>query len=345
MNAKLRDLALDALLYPFSEGVLAWQHPALFLRGRMHAGLPEGVQVTQAFRPEAVRLQQAGLTLLDEDALPATRFPLVLVLPPRQRNEARAVLARAFAACAPGGQVVMAASNDAGAKSLEADFKQLAGSISSLSKFHARVAWATVGAQNNAALIAQWQQLDAPRWVALPELPQGGFHSRPGVFAWDRVDAASRMLADVLPAALRGSVADLGGGWGYLAQQVLARCPQVTALDVFEADARALALAEKNLAAAAIPLRLHWQDVTQGVPGGFDAVVCNPPFHGLDGGERPDLGRAFIGAAAHALKRGGQLWLVANRHLPYEDALRSGFAQVQNVAQGGGFKIVHAVKA
>ena len=59
----------------------------------------------------------------------------------------------------------------------------------------------------------------------------------------------------------------------------------------------------------------------------------------------PDLGRAFIAAAAVALNPGGRLWLVANRHLPYEEALGSGFGQVRTVAQEGGFKIVEAVKA
>jgi 16S rRNA (guanine1207-N2)-methyltransferase len=37
--------------------------------------------------------------------------------------------------------------------------------------------------------------------------------------------------------------------------------------------------------------------------------------------------------------------LVANRHLPYEQALGDGFAQVQTIAQAGGFKVVQAVKA
>ncbi len=77
----------------------------------------------------------------------------------------------------------------------------------------------------------------------------------------------------------------------------------------------------------------------------FDAIVCNPPFHALGRGDRPDIGRAFIAAASAALKSGGRLWLVANRHLPYEDALGSGFAQVRSVAQDGGFKIIEAVKA
>jgi 16S rRNA (guanine1207-N2)-methyltransferase len=165
------------------------------------------------------------------------------------------------------------------------------------------------------------------------------------VFAWDRVDAASKLLASHLPSDLKGRVADFGAGWGYLALQVLACCPRVAALDLYEADARALALADENLADAHVPVHCHWHDVANGMDERFDAIVCNPPFHALGRGERPDIGRAFIASAAQALNPGGSLWLVANRHLPYEDALADGFASVRIVAQQAGFKIVHAVKS
>jgi 16S rRNA (guanine1207-N2)-methyltransferase len=92
-------------------------------------------------------------------------------------------------------------------------------------------------------------------------------------------------------------------------------------------------------------VHVYWQDVAAGVPERFDAIVCNPPFHALGRGDRPDIGRAFIAAAAQALNPGGRLWLVANRHLPYEQALTEGFAEVNIVAQNAGFKIVQATKA
>ncbi|WP_330946630.1 methyltransferase [Thermomonas sp. LB-4] len=353
MPAAHRDPALDALLYPFDAGLLRWPERCLFLRARegaaLHARGWRGVVGTQPFKPEAERLQRLGVDLLDEDALPAAAFPLVLVLPPRQREEARALLARACAAVAPGGMVVAAVANDEGAKSRETDLKQLAGVLTTASKYHCRVFWTTAAATADAALQAQWAQADAPRTQSSAEVPGGSFRTRPGVFAWDRVDAASAMLAAALPADLSGRIADFGAGWGYLSQELLARCPKVASLDLFEADARALALAEANLAAPAqargVPVRCHWHDVAAGVEGRFDAIVCNPPFHALGRGERPDLGRAFIAAAARALRPGGQLWLVANRHLPYEEALGAGFGQVDAVAQQGGFKIVRAVKA
>jgi 16S rRNA (guanine1207-N2)-methyltransferase len=353
MPSTHRDPALDALLHPFETGQLRWPDRCLFLRAREGAALHvrglRGLAATQPFRPDAERLRRLGVELLDEDALPAAAFPLVLVLPPRQREEARALLAKASAAVAPGGTVVAAVANDEGAKSREADLKQLAGAVTTLSKHHCRVFWTAPDAPFDAALMAQWAQADAPRTQACAEVPGGSFRTRPGVFAWDRVDAASAMLASALPTELSGRVADFGAGWGYLSLQVLARCPQVASLDLFEADARALALAEANLAGPAqargVPMQVHWHDVAAGVEGRFDAIVCNPPFHALGRGERPDLGRAFIAAAGRALRPGGQLWLAANRHLPYEEALGAGFGQVHAVAQQGGFKIVRAVKA
>ncbi|WP_240126596.1 class I SAM-dependent methyltransferase [Thermomonas alba] len=353
MSSAHHDPALDALLHPFASGLLPWPERALFLRARegaaLHAQGLRGLAATQPFRSEAVRLQRLGVELLDEEALPARQFPLVLVLPPRQREEARALLARACAAVAPGGRVVIAAANDEGGKSRESELKQLAGAVNTASKYHCRVCWTQPEAGCDPALQAQWAQADAPRWQTCDDVPGGGFHTRPGVFAWDRVDAASALLAAALPVDLRGRVADLGAGWGYLSLQVLARCMQVTALELFEADARALMLADANLAAPArargVPVRCHWHDVVDGVMGPFDAVVCNPPFHALGRGERPDIGRAFIAAAARALRPGGALWLVANRHLPYEEALGAGFRQVEVVTQQGGFKIIRAVTA
>ena len=346
MASAQHDPVLAALLHPFASGLLPWPQPALFLRARAGvAGHGRGFVATQPFRPEAEGLQRAGIELLDEDALPAAAFPLVLVLPPRQREEARALLAKACAAVAPGGRVIATVANDEGAKSREADLKQLAGSVATLGKHHCRTFWAQPGSSFDTALIAQWRQSDAPRWVVSQDVPGGGFLSRPGVFAWDRVDPASALLAAALPDTLRGRVADFGSGWGYLSLQVLARCPQVTSLDLYEADARALALAQRNLAAAKVPVHAHWHDVAAGVGERFDAIVCNPPFHALGRGERPDIGRAFITAAATALNPGGSLWLVANRHLPYEDALGAAFASVRTMQQQGGFKIVHALKS
>jgi 16S rRNA (guanine1207-N2)-methyltransferase len=341
------DPALDTLFLPFADGRLAWpREGALFLRARdgaaLHAAPRPGLVAVQPFKPQADALAHAGVELIDADAQPGRRWPLVLLLPPRQRSEARAWFAHALDRVAPGGVVVACQPNDEGAKSGQADFARLAGPLSAQSKHHCRVYWtASWQAPADPALLAEWRALDAPRPIL-----DGRWLSRPGVFAWDRIDAGSALLAKHLPPDLAGDAADLGAGWGYLASVLLERCPAIRALDLYEADARALALARANLAlfAQRVPLGFHWHDVTAGLPRRYDVIVSNPPFHAQDRTDRPELGQRFIAAAAHALAPRGRLWLVANRHLPYEAALGAHFAQVRTIAQAEGFKVVEAVR-
>lgn len=392
------DPALDALLLPFAQGVLPWPDsgPAasphtLFLRARAGEALrpyaDRGLLAVQSFRPEADALRGMDVAVAGlgreaaegDDAyadaqditIGAHAFQRVLVLPPRQRDEARALLARAVRACAPGGVVIAAQANDAGAKSGQADLQALAGLDGQQSKYHSRVFWTRIDAARvDADLLQAWAALDAPRRIEDARFPGGGFVSRPGVFAWDRVDAASALLAAHLPATLSGRVADLGAGVGYLSAVLLQRCAGLRALDLYEAEAPALDLARVNLARVNLArvdlapadlapadlacantaeppaLGFHWHDVAAGLPrSDYDAVVMNPPFHALGHGDRPDIGRAFIAAAAAALRRGGRLWLVANRHLPYEDLLRARFTEVSAVAQADGYKVIAAVAA
>ncbi|MEO5565449.1 MAG: class I SAM-dependent methyltransferase [Luteimonas sp.] len=349
------DPALETLLLPLADGRLAWpgEGGALFMGARdgwpLRAQPLPGLVCEQDWKPQAEALARAGFVFtIAEDS---QRYPLVLLLPPRQRDQARTRMAEALARLAPGGTLVACMPNKEGAKSSEADLARLAGPLQTLSKNHCRVFWTSplqappASAQGDPALALAWRALDAPRHIDDRRVPGGRFRSRPGVFAWDRIDPASMLLAEHLPADLHGHVADLGAGWGFLAGQVLARCPGVTAVDLYEADARALQLARDNLAAwgAKVPLQFHWHDVTAGLPRRYDAIVCNPPFHAQVAAERVDLGRAFVVAAAAALPPGGRLWLVANRHLPYEAVLDATFGSVRSVAQRDGFKIIEAI--
>ncbi|TWI05996.1 16S rRNA (guanine1207-N2)-methyltransferase [Luteimonas cucumeris] len=346
MTLEGHDSALETLWLPFASGALSWPDDgALFLRARdgwpLHRQPVPGLVCVQGFKPEYDRLQRSGLQV---DAAGGDRFySLVLLLPPRQRDEARALFAEAVACLQPGGIVIASMANDEGAKSGEADLARLAGPLHTLSKNKCRVFWTSpLQGPVDADLAAQWRELDAPRPIL-----DGRYTSRPGLFAWDRIDAASALLAQHLPHDLAGTGADLGAGYGYLAAEVLARCARVTALDLYEAEARALELARINLApfAARAALGFHWHDVTSGLPQRYDFIVSNPPFHAQGRADRPDIGRRFIAAAAEALQPGGRLWLVANCHLPYEAVLDARFGTVRTVTQQGGFKVVEAVKA
>jgi len=343
------DPVLSTLLLPLATGQLALPQSggALFLRARAGALLREvagpDLVCEQSYKPAADALLRQGWALRRAEEADTARFALVLVLPPRQRQEARALLARAVESCAPGGTVVACVANDDGAKSSESDLKALAGLTGTQSKNHCRVYWATVNAATcDAALLASWRAGDAPQPIL-----DGRFVSRPGVFAWDRIDPASALLAGHLPSTLMGSAADLGCGYGYLSVELLQRCPGITSLDLYEAEGRALDLARHNMKpfAGRAALNFEWHDVTISLPRRYDVILTNPPFHAQGSMDRPDIGRAFIVAAAEALIPGGRLWLVANRHLPYESVLDARFGTVRIVTQAQGFKIIEAVKA
>jgi 16S rRNA (guanine1207-N2)-methyltransferase len=348
LAASNSDPALDSLFLPFSTPSLSWPHgPVLFLRAREGWAMRQfplaQLVCEQSYKPFADELERGGLQVIADASASGARYPLVLVLPPRQREEARALFARAMALCAPGGVVVASITNNEGAKSGEADFRQLTGLGGSLTKNHCRVFWSKpLDGAHDAALLAQWSKLDAARPIL-----DGRFISRPGVFAWDRIDPASALLVEHLPGDLAGKGADLGAGYGYLSAEILARSNKVVSLDLYEAEARALDLAQRNLAAfeTKAALGYRWHDVTTGLPEQYDFIVSNPPFHTQSRADRPDVGRRFIAVAAESLKPGGRLFLVANRHLPYEAVLNASFGQVRVVGEGDGFKVIEAIKA
>lgn len=340
------EAVLDALFLPLVERIvpIPADGRVLFLRARDGFRLREvarqGWVCAQSFKPFAEALERSGLHVAEPAA--DERFELVLVLPPRQREEARAVFARAVRHAMRGGVVLACVPNAEGAKSAQADLARLVGGVGHLSKHKCRSFWSQpLGDNVDRGVLAEWLALDAPCRNA------AGYMSRPGLFAWDRIDTASQLLAAHLPGDLTGRVADLGAGYGYLASQLVQRCPGVSALDLYEAERRALEPARTNLDAArqasgrVLDIGVHWHDVTRGLPARYDVIVSNPPFH-QGRADQPELGRAFIATAADALLPHGQLWLVANRHLPYEATLGARFSEVLTVADESGFKVINA---
>jgi 16S rRNA (guanine1207-N2)-methyltransferase len=115
-------------------------------------------------------------------------------------------------------------------------------------------------------------------------------------------------------------------------------------MHLYEADKIAVEAARRNIGNIKVMARTQclWHDVTQGIEQRhYDFVITNPPFHEGRAAE-PMLGMKFIAAAALGLKPQGELWLVANRMLPYEEVLDEVFSSWTKVIEQEGFKVLNA---
>ncbi len=248
-----------------------------------------------------------------------------IVCLPRAKGEARATIAAVAARCS--GTLIIDGQKTDGVDSLLREIRARVTVFGPISKAHGKLFWFTP----TPGLFEDWQ--------AGPALTEGGFWTAPGVFSADAVDPASALLAAALPARLGKTVADLGAGWGYLSAHVLTR-EEVETVHLVEAHHMALECARRNV--TDLRARFHWADVRQWTPEKkLDAVVMNPPFHSGRAAE-PSLGQSFLAAASGMLAPHGQLWMVANRHLPYETTLGAHFVKVTEVAADARFKLFHA---
>lgn len=339
-----RDEVIDVLFRPWRirPPALSADDTVLFLGAQVHPQLaelgPRRLVAVQPWRPAVRALQLAGFSVRADDRDVGTGHASALVLPERQREASRAWLGRAVLAVRPGGEVVACAAAREGGARLAEDLAELLGEVDVDSKARCKVVRGHVGAGADLTKAAAWSELDAPVTV------EAGMHTRPGLFAWDHVDEGSSRLARLLPDHLGDVVVDAGCGWGYLGAVVLGRPRPPRVLHLIDADARALASARVNLASRKRDAELvfHWEDATGVWPvSGVDAVVSNPPFH-LSGTTDPSVGAGVIRASFAALRPGGSLWMVANRHLPYEKVLYQTFGKWDVVDERGGYKVVRA---
>ncbi|MNH51800.1 Ribosomal RNA small subunit methyltransferase C [compost metagenome] len=296
--------------------ILYGRPPAVF-------DVPTAAVQTSPLIPDATALEDLAPGSVDE----------AMIYAPPGVVERRYTLAMALRALKVGGRLDVMAHKSKGGSRLGKELKDFGLEVGETAKAHHRRCIVTrpetiegLDAAIAAGSLRQVEGLEA--W------------SQPGVFAWDRVDPGTALLAGVMP-PLKGAGADLGCGFGALSLVAL-RSPAVTSLRLIDIDRRAIAAAKKNVEDPRVAF--EWADVrTLPTEGELNFIVSNPPFH--DGGtEDRRLGQNFIRQAAALLKTGGVLWLVANRHLPYEAELNATFKRVKPLLDKGGYKIFEAVK-
>jgi 16S rRNA (guanine1207-N2)-methyltransferase len=282
--------------------------------------------------------------------VPLPSIDVALVRVPKGRLPTLQLIWDAYRALRPDGRLYLAGPNDEGIESALTRARELFGNLAVLDYGkRARVGLATKAGPPE----------EIPAAFAHPLLDHATFHaytvevrgesiavrSRPGVFSWEELDPATRLLAQAMEIGPRDRVLDLGCGTGILGV-VAARHARGGQVWLVDADVDAVDSAVQTAAANGLRnCQVRLSDSTAAVAERrFDVVVTNPPFHLARGTERA-VARQFFRDVAAVLAEHGRFYVVANRFLPYEADLQALFPVVETVRADNRYKVLLARRA
>ena len=157
-----------------------------------------------------------------------------------------------------------------------------------------------------------------------------------GVFSQKQLDAGTQLLLENLT-RVKGRVLDFGCGAGVITASLLKRQPELD-VDCIDINAMALASCKMTMQANGVKASVYPSDGFSEITGHFNAIVSNPPFHdGLKA--TTEIAERFVKESAEFLFKGGVFQIVANRHLPYSDAIDAHFGEVNACAQNNKYKV------
>ncbi|MGW3634247.1 methyltransferase [Streptomyces sp. NPDC005122] len=166
-----------------------------------------------------------------------------------------------------------------------------------------------------------------------------------GVFCADRLDVGTRFLLQHMPRS-RGAerVVDLGCGNGIVGTAIALANPEAEVLFVDESYQAVASARETHRANAEGGAEFLVGDGLTEIPAeSVDLVVNNPPFHSHQATTDATAWRMFS-QARRALRPGGELWVIGNRHLGYHLKLRRLFGNSELVASDAKFVVLRAVR-
>lgn len=267
-------------------------------------------------------------------------FDRVLIRVPKTLALLEEQLIRLHGQLAPGAQVIAAAMIKHLPRAAGDLLEQYIGPVqASLAVKKARLLTATPSAKP--APLSPYPtryQLDQPKLELL---------NHANLFCREGLDIGTRAFLPHLPKALGAlRVADLGCGNGVLGIVYALGNPQAE-LTLVDESYMAVQSARENWQAilGERPADIRAGDgLAEQPPGSLDLVLCNPPFH-----QQQVVGdflawRMFTQAKA-ALTKGGELWIVGNRHLGYHLKLKRLFGNAEQVAATPKFVVLRSIKA
>ena len=191
------------------------------------------------------------------------------------------------------------------------------------------------------------KQLPLEKWIKNYEIQINGepliIQALPGVFSQAKLDVGTAVLLPYLENVKSGKIADFGCGSGiigcYLAKLNSNNIVHALDVDAFALQSTQLTFERNGIDSA--QLKLLPVSNFSDAPTELDAIVSNPPFHqGIH--TNYDASEGLCSQAKKHLKRGGELWIVANRFLNYPNLIEQSFGQCLVKADQNGFKVLYA---
>lgn len=166
----------------------------------------------------------------------------------------------------------------------------------------------------------------------------------PGIFSAGELDAGTAMLLESMAGypLKEGAVLDFAcgagviGTWLQLYQRSIGQA--TTPVDGVDVQSQAVICARSTYQRANASGVITSSDGLDRVDGKYAAVLSNPPFHT---GIRTDtsMTEQFLRQVAGHLEPGGELRLVANSFLPYEELIRRHVGPVKAIAADNRFTV------
>ncbi|MFW6135905.1 MAG: class I SAM-dependent methyltransferase [Chloroflexota bacterium] len=274
------------------------------------------------------------------EGLEGASFDLVVCHLPRGRDVQRELIRGVAHVLAPGGRFYLVASTRVGVK----------GAIACAHDLFGRCGVVRQKKGYHVAMTVRPEGMEAPPLIdtyVSRTLTLDGVEttlvSKPGVFAWDRLDEGTARLVDAIEVDAGDRVLDLGCGTGLVGLAAARRAPR-GAVVLVDTDLRAVRSARRTLKAngfghADVLLSDGVSRVVGESP--FDVVVTNPPFHQ---GREVDYAvtQQLVRDAQGVLRPGGRLFLVANRFIGYDDLIRQSFGNVDTAYVDSSYRVLTA---
>lgn len=160
-------------------------------------------------------------------------------------------------------------------------------------------------------------------------------NAREGLFSYKKLDPGTKFFLKNVNIENDDEVLDFGCGYGSIGLWFAKKYPQ-SKITMVDSDLRAIKSAKKNKKTNNLEnINIKESYLLDNISGSFDKILSNPPTH-TNLYEIRELLKGF----SSCLKKGGEVNLVTNKELHYEDIGENIYGEVSEITRNENYKIL-----